>query len=474
MARAPSIPGWETWAQPVSAARPPASTSPEDPRVADPPFPKDGQGAPTRHVAPRSIGQALGPDPSARAVVVRAFLGSRLIVLFAGVLAVLEIGQAAGQATNFDPEGLTRPFGYFGNLLAAPFARWDSAWYLGIASGGYHSVQPTAFYPLYPLMLRGIGIVIGSDLIAGVLVSLVAFIVALALLYRLARLELDSPRAEATVMLIAFCPMAYFFSAIYTESLYLALSLGCLLCARSGRWFWAGLLGGLAALSRNSGVVLVVPVVLMFLYGPRTDAAPSPRRSGLRALVPRYRLRGALLWAALIPLGLVAYLAYLGIDMHDAFAPFHAQVYWARHFTLFGGVWQGAVAAWDGVRQLLHGPAPPVYFTQAGGDPLNVAGQNLLEFVALLIGIVALVGTFRRLPFVYGAYVFFSLAMPLSDPDSAQPLASLPRYEVVLFPLFMWAASVLYRRNLVAIAIGVGAVLLGLFTADFATWRFVA
>jgi hypothetical protein len=50
----------------------------------------------------------------------------------------------------------------------------------------------------------------------------------------------------------------------------------------------------------------------------------------------------------------------------------------------------------------------------------------------------------------------------------------LPRYEVVLFPLFMWAASVLYRRNLVAIAIGVGAVLLGLFTADFATWRFVA
>ena len=84
---------------------------------------------------------------------------------------------------------------------------------------------------------------IGSDLIAGVLVSLVAFWVALILLHRLVSLELDRTLARVTVMLVAFCPMAYFFSAVYSESLFLALSVGCILQARMGRWAWAGCSG---------------------------------------------------------------------------------------------------------------------------------------------------------------------------------------------------------------------------------------
>ena len=63
------------------------------------------------------------------------------------------------------------------------------------------------------------------------------------LLHRLVSLELDSELARVTVMLVAFCPMAYFFSAVYSESLFLALSVGCILQARMGRWAWAGVLG---------------------------------------------------------------------------------------------------------------------------------------------------------------------------------------------------------------------------------------
>ncbi len=76
-------------------------------------------------------------------------------------------------------------------------------------------------------------------------------------------------------MLVAFFPMAFFFSAVYSESLFLALSVGCIWQARTGRWAWAGVLGGLAAAERNSGVMLVVPVVLLFLYGPREDAVAA-------------------------------------------------------------------------------------------------------------------------------------------------------------------------------------------------------
>jgi hypothetical protein len=103
-----------------------------------------------------------------------------------------------------------------------------------------------------------------------------------------------------------------------------------------------------------------------------------------------------------------------------------------------------------------------------------VAGQNLMLFGFLALGAAALVGVFRRLPLAYGAYCLVALALPLSYPVAPQPLISLPRYEVVLFPLFMWAAWWISRRGWTVPAIAANAVLLGLFTAEFATWRFVA
>jgi len=436
--------------------------------------------APTRAA---SLCRALD-TPGVR-VAWQALWTSRLVVLCSGVLAVLSFGLAADYR-GFDPTRLTAPFGYFGNLLAAPFARWDSTWYLAIAKGGYdHEAARTAFFPLYPLMLRGLGAVIGSDLVAGVLISVVCFAIALVVLYRLVALELDGEVARVTVLLIAFCPMAYFFSAVYSESLFLALSLGCIWRARTGRWATAGVLGALAAAERNTGVTLVVPVALLFLYGPRSDRprpsfAMAPGANGrvrmrLRRLLPRYRITPAFAWVLLIPVGLASYLLALAITTGHGLAPFHAQQVWYRHFAgPFGGVWNGAVAAWDGLRQLLHGPPPPIYFAKAGGDPLMVAGQNLMLFAFLVLAAVALIGALRLLPFAYGAYCLAALALPLSYPVTPQPLMSLPRYEVVLFPLFIWGAWWIVRRRLTTPALASLAVLLGLFTAEFATWRFVA
>jgi hypothetical protein len=407
----------------------------------------------------------------------RAIWSSRLVVLASGWLAVLSFGRAAGTA-GFDPANLTAPYGYFGNLLVSPVARWDSVWYLAIAQGGYdHDPTRTAFFPLYPLTMRGLGLVVRSNLVAGVLISLVAFLIALVVLYRLVALELDDERARGTVMLIAFCPMAYFFSAVYSESLFLALSVGCIYLARTGRWAGAGALGALAAVSRNSGVILLVPVLILYLYGPRGDPGDpgAGRRGGWRVLLPRYRIRPSIAWLLLIPAGLGLYIGWLAIETGNGLAPFHAQEVWFRHFAgPFGGIWAGAVAAWDGLRQVIHGPPPPLYFSKAGGNALTVAGQNMMLFAFLVLGVVALVGAFRRLPFAYGAYALASLAIPLSYPVTPQPLASLPRYEVVLFPLFMWGAMWATRRRVTTPAVASLAVLLGLFTAEFATWRFVA
>jgi hypothetical protein len=276
-------------------------------------------------------------------------------------------------------------------------------------------------------------------------------------------------------MLIAFCPMAYYFSAVYTESIFLALSVGCVYAARTGRWPLAGVLGALASASRNTGVMLAVPIVLLYLYGPRADRPSPPRRPGLARLLPVHPVRPSLGWVLLVPVGMGAYLLFLALSTGHAFTPFSSEQYWFHHFAgPLGGVWDGTVAAWDGLRQLLHGPPPPVYFKLAGGPPLQVAGQNLMLFGFLVLGVIAFAGVVRRLPFAYGAYALAALAVPLSYPVTPQPLDSLPRYELVVFPLFMWAASWVHGRRITPQALACLAVLLGLFTVEFATWRFVS
>jgi Mannosyltransferase (PIG-V) len=417
-------------------------------------------------------------DIGPRALAWHSLWASRLIVVGAGVAAGLGIGRKPGTRA-FDPAGLTEPFGHLGNVIAAPFARWDSVWYLAIAGGGYaHQPARTAFFPLYPVVLHGLGVVVGSDLIAGVIISLAAFAVALLLLHRLVTFELDDRVAATTVVLLAFWPMSFFFSAVYSESLFLALSIAAVLGARLGRWGLAGVLGGLAAASRNSGVLLIVPIVLLFLYGPRADREPFPTQVGWRArLRPRYPITRELAWTLLIPLGLAVYLGWLALSTGDGLVPFHVQQLWDRHFAgPFGGVWSGAVAAWQGLRQLLHGSPPPLYIpglSQPSGATA-VARQNVILFAFLAFGLIAAIGALRRLPVAYGAYALISLALPLSYPVGVYPLASLPRYEVVLFPLFMWAAIWVSRPRVVWPAIALLALLLGFFTAQFATWRFVA
>jgi hypothetical protein len=426
-------------------------------------------------MAVRTVAVPRMAQPSeALRVAWRAAWTSRLVVLLAGIFGVLSFGSNPGAAAGFDPNGLTRPFGYFGNLLVSPLARWDSWWYLQIAQSGYgHDPRRATFFPLYPLMVRGLGEVVRSDLIAGVLISLACFVVALVLLYRLVALELDAERARICVMLIAFCPMAYYFSAVYTESLFLALSVGCVYSARTGRWPQAALLGAVASASRNTGVLLVVPIVVLYLYGPRADRPPGPRR---RRWLPAHRVEPSLAWVLLVPVGLGAYILFLALSTGHGLAPFTAENAWYHHFAgPLGGVWDGAVAAWDGLRQLLHGSPHPVYFNLNGDpDPFKVAGQNLMLFGFLVVGALAFLGALRRLPLAYGAYALVALGVPLSYPVTPLPLSSLPRYELVVFPLFMWAADWVHRRRIATQVLPSLAVLLGLFTVEFATWRFVA
>ena len=403
----------------------------------------------------------------------RAVVGSRLLVLAAAVLGaqVLSSGIGARGAER----GIVHPFdgwvlGGALDRLLTPLVRWDAQWYLRIAEHGYQTHVESlragrAFFPLYPLVVKGLGGFAGTGaaLLAATAISLAAFAVALRLLHRLATLDLGPRGADATVLLLAFAPAAYFFSAPYTESLFLLLTVGAFLAARQGSWAIAGAAAGLASATRPTGLLLVVPLALLYLYGPRGDRdargdAGSAGGGRWRALLPRHRPRPDLLWLALAPAGVIAYSIYLRHAAGDALAWQHVQ-------PLFGRT----DAEWptEALRQAVAAAVDAVQ-----GDGVDAyRGPILVESAYLLLALAAVVGVFRRLPFAYGVYLVGALLLALYSPAHADPLRSLPRLLLPVFPLAMWLASCTERRGVARYAVAVSAIALVLLTAAFASWR---
>jgi hypothetical protein len=402
-------------------------------------------------------------EPEAVRAAVRIGLSSRMAVLVVAIFAALSFGPASGglareNADKFDEPALTHALA---DPLLAPLARWDSVWYLRIADSGYGDSAPrAAFFPLYPLLVRSVGTLLGGShgalLVAAYAVSLAAFLAALVLLHRLTEFELGRPLARPTVLLLAVFPAALYFGAPYSESLFLLLAVGAFYAARTDRWALAGACAGLASATRSAGLLLLLPLALIWW-------SARPRR-------PRDAA-----WLVLAPAGVAAYAAWLGLVEGDALRFLDVQEAWSRELAVpLAGAWDGLVAAVDGVRQLASGSRTPVYFEVAAGDPFRIAAINVMLFATLVFAVVACAGVLRRLPRAYGVWVGASLVLPLSFPVAPQPLMSLPRFVSVLFPIFMWLALVCEERRATDLVAAASAFGLGLFTAQYASWHWIS
>jgi hypothetical protein len=415
----------------------------------------------TPHPAHPAGAGASGPEALRAAWSV--FWTTRAVVLVVAVFAALSFGPALGgiaerNAAVFDEPELTRAVA---ESLLSPLARWDAAWYLRIADSGYAgSDVRAAFFPLYPLLVRAAATPFGASpgalLIASYGVALAAFFAALVLLHRLVSLELGRPLARPVLLLLAVFPAALYFGAPYSESLFLLLAVAAFYAARTERWAWAGLAAAGAAATRSAGVLLLLPLAMLWWTS-------RPRR------------RSDVAWLLLGPLGLAAYAAFLGLSEGDAWRFLDVQDAWSRELAIpLAGAWDGFGAALDGARQLLSGQRKVVYFEQAAGDPYRIAAINLMLFGTLVFAVVACIGCLRRLPKAYGAWVAVSLVLPLTFPVKPQPLMSLPRFVAVLFPIFMWLALWSEERRATARVAAVSALGLGLFTAQFASWHWIS
>jgi len=251
-------------------------------------------------------------------------------------------------------------------------------------------------------------------------------------------------------------PAAVFFGAPYAESLFLLLAVGAFLSARTDHWAWAGAAAAGAAATRSAGVLLLLPLVMLWWTS-------------------RGRRARDVAWLALVPLGLAAYALFLGLTEGDALRFLDVQDAWSRELTVpLGGAWDGLVAAWDGVRQLASGQKDVVYFEVAAGDPYRIAAINIMLFGTLVFAVIACAGVLRRLPAAYGVWVAVSLLLPLTFPVKPQPLMSLPRFVAVLFPIFMWLALWCEERRATERAAAISALGLGLFTVQYASWHWIS
>jgi Mannosyltransferase (PIG-V) len=358
---------------------------------------------------------------SARAWAAQAWVRQVAGVFVASRVALLLVTYV-GYVLVLAPKYSTRSMGVAGLLTS--WQQWDAVWYIRIATHGYTTPSSTAFFPLYPMLIAALSAPFHGQVayVAGLIISNAATLFALLLLYRLAARHWSKPVASRAVTYLALFPTTLFLFAPYNESLFLALSLGCFLALGDRRWALAGALGGLAALTRSAGLLLVIP----FAWTIWEDARAEVKRR-LTAWLPA-------LWALLIPAGVAAFAVYCGIRFGDPLAFSHAQAGWNR---LLAWPWQGIIWQLQGLFS-----APAASFFQA---------HDLIDLAATVGFAVLLVVGWRRLPRAQSLYMAAMVLLILIEPGGVHlhqndPLFSNSRFVLEMFPGFIVLGALTEQR----------------------------
>ena len=316
------------------------------------------------------------------------------------------------------------------NPLLDAATRWDSGAYVAIAHDGYGAVPANnAYFPLYPLLMRLLAAPLGGSddayLVAGVVISNLALLVALAYLAGLVPIDHEASAGPRAALYLLVFPTSVFLAVVYPESLLIALSLGAVYHARRGEWLPAGALGVLAALTRPFiGAAIALPI-----------AIEAFQRSGLRA---------ALAVATPAAVALVGWLALLWRITGDPKSILTAEANW--------GV----------------GPSLPFKAFTDLFDPLVYGFPYIVLGSTLFIGALVLL-SWRHLRPSLAAYATVVFLISIATGS----LTSSPRYYLSVFPAFMVLAVVARGwpgRAYVALGAGIGVI----FTAMYALWYWVA
>jgi hypothetical protein len=289
--------------------------------------------------------------------------------------------------------------------------RWDAPHYLNIAEHGYRNTEEhgflLVFFPLYPWLIRLAAAITRNYFAAAILVSTFASVAAGLLLQRLARLDWSPAVARQAVWFFFIFPTSYFLHIGYTESLFLALSIGCFLAARTGHWTWVGVLGAGACLTRINGFMLVLPVAIEAWQQYR-----ATRRINLRWLS-----------IAAMPCGFAVYL-WLNYRITGNWLAF-LQIQKENFFKELMWPWVSILDLWSRI-------------------PEENAMTGVQEFAYVVLGLACTVWSWFRLRTSYAVWITLNWLLI----TSTSFVLSVPRYTLVLFPMFFLFARAGASRHL--------------------------
>ena len=402
------------------------------------------------HISPSRLATMVGEG--ARAWFTRdillPFVATRLMLVIVSWLALQALqGIDTGSATwEVKRKGGIGPIKERLSPNNHPFlnawVRWDAGWYQGVAKSGYQFVagqqSNTAFFPAYPMTIRLVhGIFRGrTDLswfVSGLIASNIALLGALYYLVRLVRLDADyQTGARAALYLLTF-PTTLFLSSVYSESLFILVTVAAFYHARRGQWLAASCFGAIAALTRSPGILLCLPLAIEYL---------AQRDYQLR------RVRLDALWLGLIPTALAGLMLYFQARFGNMLAIRDAQAAW-------GGGW-GA----------LRGP----FFPLIEMSRRSLEGRELVDLGFTVLALAMSIYAVVRFRLSYGVYAILSYLFLTSWGS----LESMPRYVLVIFPMFIafaiWGANERFHRVYLMVTSGLAA----FFMVLFALWRWVA
>jgi 4-amino-4-deoxy-L-arabinose transferase-like glycosyltransferase len=347
-------------------------------------------------------------------------------------------------------------------VLLRMWSHWDAPHYLDlivfgyrdgdssslIGPHGYRSVYPDdlalyiVFYPLFPWLGTIVNAIVDDPLVSAFVVTTLASMFVAPLLYRLVRHDEEPAVAMRAAWFLLIFPTAYFLHIGYTEALFMALVLGSFLAARGERWWLAGVLGGLAALARINGLILI-PALAAEAFTQWLQRPPAERRLRVK-------------WLAIGLVG-VGFGIYLALNYAIYGSPFEFLRIQHEHW------YKSLAAPWDSISGAFgwfRSDKPP-------------DSQLMYGFMELLFVAIGLAGT------VYAAFRFrpswfIWMAGNLLLFVSTSFLLSMPRYALTLFPIFVALALVSARRWVLVLISVVSIAGLVYFAGRFATgaWAF--
>lgn len=313
------------------------------------------------------------------------------------------------------------------------FARYDSGWYHGIARNGYEWVEGgrsnLAFFPVYPMAMRAAGLAFGGKpadfYFGGIVVSWLACIGAMLMLYRLAVLDVGQKAAERAVPYALLYPFAFFFGVVYAESTFLLFVVTAFYGFRTRRWALGATAGLLACITRVNGLMIMPALAWLVWTHVRDD---------------RQRLVPALAALAVVPLGVVGYSAFCYSLSGNPLEWMDSIRRWEYHP---GG------APWTGLLTLVTDLTTRPYHYLVHG---KMAPYDTLNGLAAAAALVLVPVVWWRLGTAYALFMLANLLLPLSSGQ----YEGLGRYTSVFFPMAMLAGTIA-QPSLRMLALGISA-----------------